>query len=169
MSMRFRFDMIAVCCLLTLAGEAAAQEPRKPDLKPLLEPVRKVVQKYYPKAQVTLKDDTIHFEFNTRKFMIHNPTLTGEWQDAYEEPGPQKGGIHGEIEIRPGEYGGMAALPQTFNKHYFSLLMTAPHSKKLDCHLMVYLKYPRDVPKAFLEEFQTLVNGFEKHVGVRGK
>src|SRR5262245_59266843 len=132
MSTLLRSDMMAACCLLALAGGATPQEPPKPDLKPLLEPVRKVVHKYYPKAQVTLKDDTIHFEFNTRKFMIHDPTLTGEWQDAYEEPGPQKGGIYGDIEFRPGEYGGMAAVPQTFNKHYFNLFMTAPHSKKID-------------------------------------
>lgn len=58
----------------------------------------------------------------------------------------------------------MAALPQSFDKHYFTVLVTAPHSKKLDHHLYIHLKYPRDVPKAFLKEFERLVDGFEKHV-----
>jgi hypothetical protein len=120
--------------------------------------------KYYPKAKVNLKDQTIHFEFNTRRFMIHEPLLTGEWQDAHEVTGPQKGGIHGEIELRAGEYGGMAVVPQSFDKRYFTVLLMAPYSKKLDHHLYIHLKYPGDVHKEFLKEFERLVEGFEKHV-----
>jgi hypothetical protein len=167
--MRLPFVVLALGCLLAGAGRTAADDAPKPDLKPLLEEVRKLVEKHYPKATVTLKDQTIHFEFNTRKFMIHEQLLTGEWQDAHEEPGPQKGGIYGDIELRVGEYGGMAAVPQSFDKRYFTLLLTAPHSKKLDHHLYIHLKYPRDVPKDFLKEFERLVDGFEKHVPATGK
>ena len=92
MEMRLPFVGLALCCLLGAARRTSADDAPKPDLKPLLKEVRKVVEKHYPKATVTLKDQTIHFEFNTRKFMIHEPTLTGEWQDAREEMGPQKGG-----------------------------------------------------------------------------
>ena len=169
METRLRFVVLALCCPLAVAGRTAADAAPKPDLKPLLKEVRKVVEKHYPKATVTLKDQTIHFEFNTRKFMIHEPTLTGEWQDAREEPGPQKGGIYADIELRAGEYMGMAALPQSFDKRYFTVLVTAPHSKKLDHHLYIHLKYPRDVPKDFLKEFERLVDGFEKHVPATGK
>src|SRR5207244_7309739 len=105
------------------------------------------------------------FEFNTRKFWIHDPHLNGEWQDAHEEIGPRKGGIVGLLEWRDGPYGGMAAVPQTFDKRYFNMLMTAPQSKKLDKHLMVFLKYPRDVPKGFLEEFEKVNNGFGEFAG----
>jgi hypothetical protein len=98
MQMRLPFVALALGCLLAVAGSTAADEP-KPDLKPLVEDVRKLVEKYYPKVKVTLKDQTIHFEFNTRKFMIHEPLLTGEWQDAHEEAGPQKSGIYGDIEL----------------------------------------------------------------------
>jgi hypothetical protein len=31
------------------------------------------------------------------------------------------------------------------------------------------LKYPGDVPKEFLKEFERLVDGFEKHVPAAGK
>jgi hypothetical protein len=169
MEMRLPFVGLALCCLLGAARRTAADDAPKPDLKPLLKEVRKVVEKHYPKATVTLKDQTIHFEFNTRKFMIHEPTLTGEWQDAREESGPQKGGIYGDIKLRPGEYMEMVAVPQTYDKHYFTVLLTANSSKKLDHHVFVHLSYPRDVPKDFLKEFERLVDGFEKHVPATGK
>jgi len=151
------------------AGPAAAGDPPGPDLKPLLEEVGKVVHRHYPKAEVGLNGETIHFEFNTRKFMIHSALLTGEWQDAHEEVGPQKGGIHGSLELRSGPYGGMAVVPQSFDERYFTLLLLAPYSKALDHHLYVHLKYPRDVPKEFLKEFDALVEGFDKHVRAAGK
>jgi hypothetical protein len=40
------------------------------------------------------------------------------------------------------------------------LLLMAPYSKKLNYHLYVHLKYPRDVPKEFLKEFERLVDSF---------
>jgi hypothetical protein len=161
--------VLTLSCLLALAGHTAADDVPKPDLNPLFEEVRALVVKYYPKADVNRKDQTIHLEFNTRKFMIHEPLLTGEWQDAHEETGPQKGGIYGDIELRAGQYGGMAIAPQSFDKRYFTLALTAPYSKKLDHHLYVHLKYPRDVSKEFLKEFERLVDGFEKHVSAGGK
>jgi hypothetical protein len=164
---------LCVCAVLGLAvavaGRISADDTPKPDLKPLVGEVRKVVGKQYPKAKVTLNDQIIHFEFNTRKFMIHEALLTGEWQDAHEEPGPQKGGIFGDLELRAGEYGGMAVVPQSFDKRYFTVLLLAPYSKKLDHHLYVHLKYPRDAPKDFLKEFEVLVGGFEKQVPARGQ
>lgn len=153
--------VLVIVCLLTVTGRAAADDVSKYDLRPLTEELRKLVEKHYPKGQVVLKDQTILFEFKTRKFMIHEPLLTGEWQDAHEEAGPQKGGIAGELELYPGPYQGMAEVPQTFDKRYFTLLLMAPDSEKLDCHLYVRLKYPRDVPEEFLREFKQLVEGFE--------
>ena len=169
MGMRLSLAGMTLGCLFAAAGRSPAADPPGPDLKPLLEEVRKVVQKHYPKARVTLKDETIHFEFNTRKFMIHAPLLTGEWQDAHEEVGPQKGGIYGDLELRAGPYGGMAGVPQSFDERYFTLLLLAPYSRALDHHLYVHLKYPRDVSKGFLKEFEDLAEGFDKHVRARGK
>jgi hypothetical protein len=126
--------------------------------------MRKLVQRYYPQATLTLKNQTILFEFNTRKFMIHEPDLRGNWQDAYPDIGPQKGGIHGELDLRHGQYGGMAVVPVTVDKRYFVLYVTAPYSAKLDQHLYIHLKYPHDVSKEFREKFDHLVNSFDKHV-----
>ena len=169
MEMRFPLVGLALGCLFAASGRAAADDAPRPDLKPLLEEVRKVVQKHYPKAEVTLKDETIHFEFNTRKFTIHEALLTGEWQDAHEEVGPQKGGIHGDLELRAGPYGGMAVVPQSFDKRYFTVLLLAPYSRAIDHHLYIHLKYPRDVPKGFVKDFEGLAEGFDKHVRAPGK
>jgi hypothetical protein len=144
--------------------QGRADEEDKPDLKPLVAKIRELLEKHYPKAEVTLDGDTIRFEFNLRKFMIHEPLLTGEWQDAHEELGPQKGGIFCNIELREGQYGGMAAVPQSFDKRYFVLFMTASYSKKLDHHLMIHLKYPRDAKKEFVKDFSRLMDEFDKHV-----
>src|SRR5262245_35443640 len=78
MAMRSRFLVLAMSCFLVASGCAPADDAPKADLKPFLEEVRKLVEKHYPKAKVTLKDRTIHFEFNTRKYMIHEALMTGE-------------------------------------------------------------------------------------------
>jgi len=150
--------------LFWIAAEPASAEEPAVDLKPLHAAVQKLVLKHYPKADVTLKDDTIQFQFDTRKFMVHEQTLTGRWQDAFEEVGPQKGGIWGNLEFRPGRYMGMAAVPQSFDKRYYIQYVTATYAEKVDGHIYVHLRYPRGISADFLKDFQTLVNEFDKHV-----
>jgi hypothetical protein len=156
--------LLAACGSLTPSLRLAADEGETPDLKKLHTAVKKLVTKHYPKAEVTLEGGKIHFEHKARKFMVHEPTLLGEWQDAFEELGPNKGGIVGDIEYQPGPYMGMAAVPQTFDKRYYMLLLTAPSSKGLVAHLWVHLKYPRNAPAEFVKDFETLVGEFEKYV-----
>jgi hypothetical protein len=156
--------------LLIGVGRTWAEDAPKPDLKPLLAEVRKLVEKHYPKAKVTLKDQTIHFEFNTRKFLIHELTRIGDkWQDAHEEPGPQPGGIYGDIELRQGKYRGPLVLPHTFDKRYFKLYYAAPNSKKLDRYLYIHLKYPAGVSEEFLKDFKRLTDQFEAYVSDKAK
>jgi len=141
------------------AGPATAQA--KLDLGPLYTNIRQLVRQHYPKAQFCLNGRTIHFEYNTRLFMIHEALLTGEWQDAFEERGPQKGGIFCDMELRQGRYAGQLFLPQALDRRYFTDLIMAPYSKKYDCHWYVDLKYPSDVSKEFVAEFARLVHEFE--------
>ncbi|WP_020474865.1 hypothetical protein [Zavarzinella formosa] len=155
---------LALGGFLMTSGRSAAGEAPGQDLKPFLAEVRKLVEKHYPKARFTLKDRTISFSFNTRQFMIHEPHLTGEWQDAYERAGPQKGGIMGELELRDGGYGGQAVVPHAFDVRYFTTLLLAPYSKKLDQHIYVHFDYPSDVSKKFVEEFAELMKNFDQYV-----
>jgi hypothetical protein len=108
--------------------------------------------------------DKIHFEYDTRVFIVHEAYKTGEWQDPREERGPKPGGILCDITLQKGQYQGAAAAPQTFDKRYFKVLLMAPYSSKRDVHLYVRLSYPGNVSSDFLKEFADLVNGFEKYV-----
>lgn len=153
---------VVIGCLL--ASNSYTDERPTVDLKPLFVEIDKVVKKHYPKAKSGMKDDTIQFSFNLRKFMIHEPLLNGEWQDAFEEIGPQKGGVLGTIELRSGPYGGMAVVPQSFDKRYFTTHVYAPYSKKLNSHLYIHLKSPRDTTAEFVAEFEKVIESFEKHL-----
>src|SRR5262245_39789092 len=152
--------MLVLSVLMTVPSAPSAAVPRE-DFKPVFDAVRALVEKHYPKAVVTAKDSELHFEFNTRKFMIHEALMTGEWQDAREEIGPQKGGVFGDIAVVSGPYEGQALLPQDFDKRYFVVWAAAPYSKKLDRHLLVHLKYSRNAPNDFRKEFAALVEKFE--------
>jgi CubicO group peptidase (beta-lactamase class C family) len=163
MRVRLRFVVLAMSSLLIGAGRTWAGEAPKPDLKSLQSEVSKLVEKHYPKAKVTLKDQIIHFEFNTRKFMIHELSRIGDkWQDAREEPGPQPGGIYCDIELRLGQYTGPLVLPLTVDKRYFKLYYAVPYSKRLDRHLYIHLKYPERVPEEFLKDFKQLTDEFTR-------
>jgi len=157
--------LLIALCTLALAAPLPAAEPSPPDLKPLRAAVEKLVTRHYSKAKVALVEGVIHFEYNTRKFLVHEQTSRGEWQDAVEEVGPNKGGILGKISFQPGEYLGMADVPLSFDKHYFIVRLSAPYSKKLDGHLYIHLKHPRNAPAEFVKDFEALVSEFEEYVG----
>ena len=149
------------------AAQVAGDPAGKVDLQPLHDKVRALVKKYYPEASTSLDGTTIQFEYKTRKFMIHTPLMTGEWQDAHEAIGPQPGGVVGSIELCAGQYRGQVMLPQTFDDRYFLALELAPYSKQLNCHLRVSLKHPRNEAGEFLKEMWELLDHFDQHVAVR--
>jgi len=123
-----------------------------------------LVLKYYPDAKTDLTKRTIRFEAHVRRFMIHEQLKTGEWQDAHEMIGPQRGGVVGNIELRDGRYLGAAAAPQTFDKRYFLLLVMAPYSEARNVHLYTHLLYPADASRIFLSEFSDLVTHFADYL-----
>ena len=143
------------------AGEASMQTP---DLNRFYSEMRTLFLRHYPRVKSQLLAGKIHFEQDTRTFMIHEPLKTGEWQDARETRGPNRSGILCDIEWRKGEYLGQAMVPQTFDKHYFKLLVMAPHSVKHDAHLYIHLSFPDNVTGEFIKQFTELANNFEAYV-----
>jgi hypothetical protein len=158
-----------VCAFFQFEKSAAADETIRPDLNALRAEIRQLVLKHYPKADVTLDKQSIRIRFNVRTFKIHAPRPDGTWQEAIEEKGPQRDGLYGDLELLPGKYKGEVDVPQALDKHYFLHLVMAPYSAKLDRHLRVDLKYPRDVSHEFVTDFKGLVNAFEKRVAAPGK
>jgi len=170
------YQLIAAVILLIslLQSAARADEPTAPSLALLAQELEPFIKKHYPQASFAFEENTIHFEFNTRKYLIHSTDMMGGWGDAVEEIGPQapsrnprlklQGGVIGNISIRPGAYGGKASLPHVFHHHYFDRLGMAPYSKSLDCHLLVNLSYANDIPPDFEKQFRSILNHFDKYV-----
>jgi len=156
--------IICLACLGLLATGADGEALQNPALKRFYSKLSALFHRHYPKITAHHLKDTLHFEHDTRIFIIHGALKTGEWQDPVETRGPKPGGILCDVTLQKGRYEGAAAVPQTFDKHYFKLLGMAPYSPKHDTHLSVHLSYPRNVSEEFLRQFSELVNDFGKYV-----
>src|SRR5262249_35824851 len=111
--------VILVASLAAVGAEAQKDLPSTavlPRLHPRLLPIFHL---HYPKIRSKVAGDSIEFDYDTRKFLIHYPSKTGEWQDAYEVKGPNPHGILCHIKLVQGRYQGAAMLPQTFDDRYF--------------------------------------------------
>ncbi|WDI44155.1 hypothetical protein [Bremerella sp. P1] len=153
--------------LLCLVAKGFADERLqwdKPPFEAFSQKLSGVIEKYYPDAKLEQPkepDQHLRWSAKTRKFMVHLPTLTGKWQEAIEMVGPDRKGILCTAHLHEGPYMGMAAVPQTFDRHYFQVLMMAPNRKDVNAHVIVRLYYPSDVDKAFVSEIAELVNQFD--------
>ncbi len=151
--------IFALACMIssTIAEDTL---PQNQTLQPLYKQLGDLFHHYYPNATGHLLGDKIHFEYDTRIFIVHEPSKMGEWQDPWEERGPKTDGILCEIELQHGTYGGAAVVPQTFDKRYFTVLLLAPYFQKIDAYLYVHLSYPREASKEFLKAFQDAIDHF---------
>jgi hypothetical protein len=159
--------LIAAFFLILVAAQATdvtGESLQNPVLKPFYSELQTLFRKYYPKATSHLLKDKIHFEHDTRVFIVHEPLKTGEWQDPWEERGPKRGGILCDITLQKGKYQGAADVPQTFDKRYFKVLLLVGYSAKEDIHVHVLLSYPANVSDDFLKDFTKLINNFPKYV-----
>lgn len=158
-----RFLMIL--CLVLSTSSAWGQDtetPQDPRLKQIYRSVRILLTRHYPNASSHLLHNEIHFEDNTRLFVIHVPNKLGEWQDPWVQRAPKKGGILGTIQRVDGRYAGAAMVPQRFDMHYYTVMLMAPYSQKHDCHLLARLYIPKHGSKPqFEQELSELVNAFE--------
>lgn len=141
-----------------------AEPPQNPALKRFYTELQTLFRHQYPKVTSDLLKDKMHFECDTRLFIVHEADMGGRWQDPSEERGPMPGGVLCDITLEKGPYQGQAFVPQTYDKHYFKVLQLAPYSEKHDEHLEVQLYYPRNMSDDFLQQFTDLVNHFEKYV-----
>ena len=160
--------LLSLCLCANLSAADATEPPtRLPSLKKFAIDVEALVHQYYPEAQLDATDQVIQFAFKTREFMIHLPTMDGQWQDARPMRGPDRGGILGIMEVRPGHYDGQW-MGGTLDRYYFQtssvMQRGVPYSAKYDCYLNVSLDYPKDANPEFLDAFRHLVESFEQYV-----
>ncbi len=157
----FRSILVAVLAWLAGTGICARAE-NLPDTTRLYAALTKTFKSHYPEIVTSLHGHRIHFEYHTRKFMVHRALKTGEWQEAAETVGPNRGGIIADVELLPGAYMGAAVVPQTFDEHYFNVFLAAPQCRKRNCYLLARLSYPERINMEFFQEYSRLVNDFEK-------
>lgn len=173
-----------VCTLLSpLAAKAQfdretfdpwLERDTKYNVAPLYEEMRRLVNREYPQATSNYLRSRIHFEYNTRVFLIHGSSMFGDWSDAREVRGPNLGGVECNITVVDGQRkmgqriyiqseGYMMDEGLYFNTYYLT-----PYSKKLDAYLNVALRFPRNPPQKspqkFRREFAELVNRFDEFV-----
>ena len=164
---RFTLLLGLLLCANLSAADAEETPVQLPSLKKFASAVETLVHQYYPDAQVHATDQAIEFTFKTREFMIHLPTMDGQWQDARAIKGPDRGGILGVIEVRPGRYDGQW-MGGTLDRFYFettSLVPSgSPYSSTCDCYLYVSLDCPKDVNPEFLGALRNLVTSFEQYL-----
>ncbi len=149
---------------LSSVDRANVGAQQKSRLKRFYPELRTLFLRHYPQVTSHLLDARIHFEQDTRIFIVHEPLKTGEWQDPSQTRGPKLGGILCDIELRDGKYNGAASVPQTFDKRYFKLLIMGPYSSKHNAHLYIHLSYPSNVSDDFLKEFTEFVNRYDKYL-----
>ena len=171
MKLRNNLLLYSLAILFIFQGVVQSEEKnslQEQRLNKIYRDIRIVVKRHYPESSCHFLGNKIHFEFNTRPFIIHVPLKTGEWQDPWEERGPKKGGILGDIELRDGQYIGAAVVPQTFDRKYYSILLLAPYSQKFDCHLYVHIYHPHlDNESGFIKEIVDIINSFEKRLEIK--
>jgi hypothetical protein len=162
--LRRSIELILGLLLIAPIGATGDEESQKLGLKGFYSQVQILVHKYYPNATSSFLRENIHFEHDTRIFIVHEMDKMGRWQDPSDERGPKPGGIYCDMSLEPGRFEGAAMVPQTFDRYYFKVLLLAPYSAKRDAHLTARLVYPANVDQEFLKQFTDLVNGFEKYL-----
>lgn len=137
--------------------ESEDQRSQVPSIERFYADLETLIARHYPAATFQRLQDGVHFEYDTRVFLVHEPLKTGEWQDAFEMRGPNRGGVLGNITLEKGPYQGAAEVPQSFDKRYFTMLLMAPDLPALDAHVRVELWYPANVDAGFVKDFTKLV------------
>lgn len=170
-----RLLVVIIAMVFTGSLSAKAQESGRslPSLAPFYYDLGSLVRNYYPEASLTNGDHSIHFEYRARDFMIHEPLMTGDWQDARTERGPNTKGVVCDITLLSGKYENnqwiMIRDPSghdywIFDKRYYKELLFIVYSKTRDCHLYVHLRVPADADQQFIGKFDNLISHFENHL-----
>lgn len=135
-------------------------------MKKFADAMEHLLKRYYKDIKrIDISNETVRFEYNNMKFMVHLPLKTGEWQPAHEEIGPQRHGIACALSLSPGKWMGAAMMPQVFDHHYYKILGMAPYDEQKDCHLHASLSYPEsDISPGLMKEYQKLVNSFGSYL-----
>lgn len=92
--------------------------------------------RHYPQVASRRTESSLHFEYDTRVFLVHRVLKTGEWQEAREELGPNRHGILCDIGVVQGLYQGAAVVAPGLHagsEPYFRTLSGHEAAPKAGC------------------------------------
>src|SRR5262245_36455686 len=75
--------ILSLLCLpfsLLQPSRADLQAQQNASLKRFYTEARTLFHRHYPKVTSHMLGEKIHFEYDTRVFIVHEPLKTGEWQ-----------------------------------------------------------------------------------------
>lgn len=142
------------------APSPASAAPSEAELGPkaaaLFKDVSKLIKEYYPNAKPVIKGCHYRLEYKARSF---DAPQTNSF-----DIGPDWGGLVVDMQLKPGPYDGVKAVPCQLNEFsFYVVLLFAPYSPSNNCHLLARISHPFDVPPDFLARLKQLVNGFDQH------
>lgn len=151
-------------CSASGAEKAGASEPARsaknvkqeanPQFAGLTRQIDELVKEFYPRAKIEIKGNTMHFEQKIRPFPVAGTRR--------HEPGPDLGGVLGDLELKTGRYQGVDKVPSQVNSNFHTTLKMAPYLKDIDSHLFVRFIYPPDAAPEFVDRLNKLLSAFGK-------
>jgi hypothetical protein len=144
--------LAVVALLIGLSSVPTFADQSKPDdsfvsLKTNLE---SLVRRFYPKAKIKSTDSSIHFEYKTKQYDITQTNTI--------EPGPEWGGVLGDVSLSSGPLKDEDAVERKLNQYsYYVVMEMHTNCPSTDNHVDARLGYPFDVQPEFLDKFKTLI------------
>jgi len=116
--------------------------------------VQDLVLRFYPKCKFVSAQNSLSFEYKTRKQI-------GYYSSRLTEA-PDEGGIEGNLSLHAGEYSGddKDRLPSEVNDGFSTTLRMAPYSQASKSHLLAVLIFPPETNEEFKLGFKQLVASF---------
>ena len=150
-------SMLFISCsnVASFADTAKVDETKADDsfaaLKTNLEGL---VLRSYPKAKIKSTDSSMHFEYKTKQYDITQTNTI--------EPGPQWGGVLGDVSVASGHLKDEDAVERKLNQYSFYVVMEMhTNCQSSDTHVDARLGYPFDVQPEFLAKFKTLIRNLD--------
>ncbi|MGY8770297.1 MAG: hypothetical protein ACKVH8_17915 [Pirellulales bacterium] len=136
-----------VVCFVNCSAHAAPASHSAIEKK-----IRKVVEQFFPEAEISQDNGTWTAKHATMMFTIHRHAMTGEvYKKTDQREGPNFKGFILSLSTQEGVYHGQAVVPQTLNQRYWSTFIDGPTTEDGKHHLMINFSFGSRLDKEFKE------------------
>lgn len=142
---------IALAISASVSSVIAEEPSDKETTTAVLTKVEALVKSFYPKAKIKKTETSIHFEFKAKPFEIPPTNKV--------EPGPDWGGIVGDITQKSGHLKDEDTVEKKLNQYSYYHVMELRPNISSESHLEARLAYPFDINPDFMQQFKTIIRG----------